>query len=290
MTETLSRWLELREAADWLARSDELARRVAGRMTDPVVRVLDLGTGGGSNVRYLVDRLPPRQQWLAVDRDPDLLAELTRRFERWAAARSWRVSRSGTGCRLEGPSLGCVVEPRLLDLGSLPEALFAGRHLVTASALLDLVSAEWLQILARRCRSVGAAALFAITYDGRWSCDPPEPEDELVRGLFNEHQTTDKGLGGIAAGPDGWRLAERFFSAAGYHVERAESDWTIGPDGTELQRQLVTGWATAAAEVAPGRAGAIADWLTRRRAHIVARRSRIRVGHSDMAAWLERPV
>ena len=77
MSESLSDWLALREAADWAARSEALVRRVADAIgTAGTLRGLDLCTGTGSNLRYLLDRLPGRQQWLVVDRDAALLDEV----------------------------------------------------------------------------------------------------------------------------------------------------------------------------------------------------------------------
>src|SRR4051794_27751292 len=107
-TTTLSEWLSLREAADARARSvaaeDAIARALP---VDRPLRMVDLGSGTGSNIRHLSLRLPGPQAWLAVDRDALLLA---------------------------GAPSG--VETRSRELGSLEDDLFAGRHLVTASALL----------------------------------------------------------------------------------------------------------------------------------------------------------
>jgi hypothetical protein len=162
---------------------------------------------------------------------------------------------------------------------------------VTASALLDLVSESWLRLLASRCHAAGATTLFSITYNGQSSCAPAEPEDDMVRELLNLHQTTDKGLGGPAAGPEAGAVAARAFKDAGYQVEQAPSDWLIEPSEQEFQRQLIEGWAHAAIEIAPRHSSTIADWLRRRLAHVGAGRSRIVVGHVDMAAlgdWVAR--
>ena len=72
MTVHLSDWLALREPADAAARSDSLTRTITDVVApcDPV-RVLDLATGTGANLRYLVERLPPRQDWL--DKTDDYL-------------------------------------------------------------------------------------------------------------------------------------------------------------------------------------------------------------------------
>jgi hypothetical protein len=256
---------------------------------DPI-HVLDLGTGTGSNLRYLAPRLPGRQRWLVVDRDPELLTRLPELTSSWGAAHQYDVTTGAAGfdaCLVRGRGLDVRVETRARDLDHLDDAgLFAGRHLVTASALLDLVSVAWLRTLAARCRLVGAAALFALSYNGWSTCAPAEPEDERVRDLMNRHQGRDKGLGGPAAGPDAAASALRCFAEAGYRVVSERSDWALGPDEPALQRQLIDGWARAASEVAPDEAPAIERWRLRRRAHVDAGRSHLAVGHPDVAAWL----
>jgi len=97
MAESLSHWLGLREPADTAARSGVLTRTLAGAMpaSEPVC-VLDLATGTGSNIRYLMDRLPGRQRWLAVDRDAALLADLIDRVPTRKRRASDRRSSTGS--------------------------------------------------------------------------------------------------------------------------------------------------------------------------------------------------
>ena len=288
MGDTLAGWLELREPADAVARSAAVTRALVDALRGwDSIRVLDLGTGTGANVRYLVPHLPPRQQWLIADRDPALLTTAQVRLSSWAAARGLDLHRHPRGRTIQGEHLTCDIEARALDLGSLDDvSLFAGRDVVTASALLDLTSEQWLRTLAGRCRAVGAAALFALSYNGWSTCSPAEAEDDLVRDLLNRHQRTDKGLGGQAAGPEASALAVRCFSDAGYQVRAERSDWVLDSPENELQRRLVAGWAEAASELMPDAADTIAGWRRRRDGHIRGGSSRIVVGHVDMAAWL----
>jgi hypothetical protein len=163
--------------------------------------------------------------------------------------------------------------------------IVAQRDLVTAAALLDLVSAPWLGELAHRCRENGAAVLFPMIYDGRIHCTPAEPGDEAVRDRVNQHQHTDKGFG-PALGPDAAGTAGRLFASLGYEVRRGSSDWHVGPNAGALQEQLIDGWATAATTIDPASSALIADWRTRRLTHVAAGRSILTVGHQDIAGWL----
>ena len=287
MDEDLAGWLQLREAADWSARSEGVTRAAIAHLpAASPLGVLDLGTGTGSNLRYLMERLPSPQRWLLVDRSEDLLQLVQARTAAWAASRGHHLRADARGFAVDGPLVSCTVETRTLDLNlPLDGELFSGRHLVTASALLDLVSERWLSQLAAHCRTAGASALFALTYDGRSTFSPGEPEDDHVRDLLNAHQHRDKGLGGPAAGPGAHAAARRCFDAAGYACLDEASDWVIGPEQRAFQRQLIEGLAGAATEQRPGEATAIAGWRARRLAHLAAGGSRAVVGHRDLAAW-----
>lgn len=288
MDESLSKWLALREPADFAARSATLTLAVADTLPrDKPLSILDLGTGTGSNVRYLAERLPPQQRWLIVDRDPALLDEVAARMLAWGAQRGYKTATEGDRLVVRGARLECHVETRCVDLGTLDDAeIFSGRDLVTASALLDLVSETWLRALAAQCRASGAAALFALTYNGASRCEPVEPEDNTIRDLLNRHQTTSSKGFGPAVGPDAVGRAHRCFAEAGFRVRREASDWVLAPEARDIQRQLVEGWARAAEEIEPAQVPTFYSWLTRRIAHIDRNRSRITVGHEDLAAWL----
>lgn len=259
MSEFSADWLALREPVDAASRSMRLTRAVAEMLPRyKAIDILDLGAGTGANVRYLAGKLPLPQRWLLVDRDARLLD---------LAPKAW-------------PSQHLDLQDAVYD-----PSLFAGRALVTASALLDLVSDAWLQALAARCREAGAAVLFALTYDGRIDYAPAEPEDDLISDLVNQHQRTDKGFG-PAAGPTATIKASDLFAAAGYHVEREASDWALTPESALLQRDLIDGWAQAATALAPDHSDLIADWCARRIAHVDEGRSQLIVGHKDLAGWL----
>lgn len=259
MGEFSAEWLALREPVDHAARSAALTRWIVDTLPGGrAVRILDLACGTGSNLRYCNEKWGRGSfSWMLVDDNPVLLS------------------------RVPGDPF---VRTERRNLATLPVDLFEGQTLITASALLDLVSEPWLRALARECRFHHASVLFALTYDGRIACTPADPEDALVRELVNRHQHTDKGFG-PALGPDAPSFAMECFAAAGYDVRHEPSDWVLQGDH-ELQHELIAGWAAAAAEIAPARTASLDAWRLRRLEHVAAGRSRILVGHQDFAAKL----
>src|SRR5262249_53572965 len=95
----------------------------------------------------------------------------------------------------------------------------------------------------------------------------------------------DKGFG-PALGPMAAAIATERFKGVGYTVTHGSSDWTFTPKDADIQTEIVTGWAAAAREIGALEVDDIIKWLARRRDHIAAGRSAMRVGHIDFFARL----
>lgn len=269
-------WLALREPVDHRSRSAAVMSLLASAWrAGGWSRVVDLGSGTGSNLRYLNPRLPGARHWTLVDHDADLLARAT-------APEGVEVTRVVGD--LATAACDAVRKPDV--------------DLATGSALLDLVSKDWLSGLAAACREGGCAALFPLTYDGgiQWQSaadvrlPADDPDDALVRRAVNAHQRRDKGFG-PALGQMAGLTAEMLFRAAGYRVWLLPSPWRLGPDDAELAQALVDGWESAAVEELLGNAqggaegaAAVRGWATRRRATIGSGRFGLTVGHLDLLA------
>jgi hypothetical protein len=256
-------WLELREPFDAAARATAPEASLglwAGKRGGPL-RIVDLGAGTGSNLRHLGPRLPLAQEWTLIEHDPALIAAGEARLPTSGEIRA-RYRRADLVAELEA----VLAEP--VDL-------------VTCSALLDLVSADWLHRLLRVVQARDLGLLAVLTYDGRVSLEPGLPLDAEVIALVNRHQRTDKGFG-PALGPEAGIELARGLHGAGDQPLLALSDWSAGPGDRSFQRALVEGWAEAAAAIAPERAAEIDSWCRDRLRAIEAGASRCRVGHVDL--------
>jgi SAM-dependent methyltransferase len=262
-----AQWLALREPYDQRARSvtvlDQVAAAFAGL---PEISVVDLGCGTGSTVRSLGPHLPARQRWRLVDNDLGLLAYAS------ALARA--------------PDL--LIEARTIDLvRDLELALDGALDLITTSALLDLVSADWLERLAIEAATRRLPIYAALTYQGKATLDPAEPFDLEIVAAVNRHQRRDKGFGS-ALGPEAGRSAVRALERVGYTVRSGSSDWQFAPHDRAIQLEVLSGWAGAAGELGDLPQGAIDAWLARRRALVAEGHSSMRVGHVDLFATATR--
>lgn len=282
-------WLRLREPADAAARNQALtARLIAWRRRHDALSVLDLGSGTGTNFRFLAGALGGKQRWRLLDHDPTLLARAGETLRQWAVRRGMTASDEGETLVLKDNTNHYRLEWLCLDLNEDWEQLAAvpNMRLVTASALIDLVSADWLARLARRCRQWRAALLIVLSYDGSIAWEPTTEDDERVREWINRHQCTDKGFG-PALGPDAAPTLADLLERLGYRVDLRPSPWLLAAQDAALQTALLDGWTEAVRQIAPGPDTWLDDWSRHRRDLIERGHSRLSVGHWDLFASLE---
>ncbi|CAL9366890.1 class I SAM-dependent methyltransferase [Streptomyces sp. enrichment culture] len=266
-------WLQLREPADAAARSydllDPLRIRLAnlpGRAGGGLV-VHDIGCGTGSMGRWLAPRLDGTQHWVLHDRDPYLL--------HFAAVASPRSAADGSHV---------TVETRRGDVARLTPDALAGASLVTASALLDVLTREEVGALAAACAGAGCPALLTLSVAGRVELTEPHPLDAKITEAFNAHQRR----GGLL-GPDAVTAAAEAFTELGATVRLNPSPWRLGPREAALTEQWLRGWVGAAVEERPGLAERAGAYLAERLEACAAGKLRVVVHHTDLLA-LCRPV
>ena len=248
-------WLTLREPADAAARSTELVDELVCFLPDRELVVHDLGCGTGSMARWLAPRLPGPQHWVLHDRDADLLDRV---------------------------DLGAVhVETRHGDITRLDPAELADADLITASALLDMMTAEELERFVHVCAGVGCPVLVTLSVLGRVELTPADPCDPVVMAAFNAHQRRDRGAGRLL-GPDAAHAAANAFSTRGRDVVVRPSPWRLGPDRAELAAEWFTGWLAAAVEQQPALEASTDAYARRRLAAAAEGSLSITVHHEDL--------
>jgi hypothetical protein len=246
-------WLRLREPADAAARSAELAQRLGRHLaTHGPVTIHDLGGGSGAMGRWLAPQLPGPQHWVVHDLDADLL--------KLAVA-------DATGA--------VTVEARRSDVTCLTPGELSGASLVTASALLDLLTADELARMLVAC--AGSPMLLALTVVGRLTLGPEEPLDALVGAAFNAHQRR-----GGRLGPDAVATTLDELPGMGAEVLVRPSPWRLDAAHADLAAEWLGGWVTAACEQEPALAAEARPYRDRRLAQAAAGELTVTVEHADV--------
>ncbi|WP_443053058.1 trans-aconitate methyltransferase [Streptomyces sp. FXJ1.172] len=265
-------WLQLREPADTAARAQDLLDPLRIRLANMPGRtgglaVHDLGCGTGSMGRWLAPRLDGAQHWVLHDRDPYLL--------HFAAVASPRSAADGSRV---------TVETRRGDVARLTADALRGASLVTASALLDVLTREEVGTLVDACTGAGCPALLTLSVAGHVELTPADPLDAEIAEAFNDHQRRTGLLG-----PDAVTAACEAFAARGATVRVHPSPWRLGPEQAALSEQWLRGWVGAAVEQRPELRERAARYLRDRLAACAAGELRVVVHHSDLLA-LPRPT
>ncbi len=271
-------WLALREGADHRSRSLKLTGVLnSWFLQRDTLSIVDLGCGTGSNLRATAELLTTTQAWTLVDLDPALLAAARVALSAWADS----AEMVGDGLVLTKGSRTLTVQFRqanlLHDLDACLEPLGGGKpDLVTASALFDLASPDFIKQFAAAVAQRQAVFYTVLTYNGIQHWTPRSPIDQQMTGAFCRHQMSDKGLG-VSAGPTApVHLADQF-QTHGYRVEEGDSPWRLGSPDAALIGALATGFAAAVRETKSLTPTEIDGWLARKR-------TGAEVGHTDTLA------
>jgi len=260
-------WLRLREPADAAARASDLVEQIQTYLpAGDRALIHDLGCGTGSMGRWLAPRLTGPQHWMMYDRDAHLL--------------------TGAAAQMPGAAAdGAVVtiETRQRDITRLDPGDLAGASLITASALLDMFTADELERFVTTCARAGCPVLVTISVIGRVELTPADPLDAHIADAFNAHQRRATG-GRRLLGPDAVGAAADAFTRLGLDVLVKPSPWRLGTAQAGLTAEWLKGWVGAACEQRPELTAAAARYTRHRLAEATAGRLSVRVHHHDLLA------
>ena len=258
-------WLNLREASDHKARDRHLLKTAANWLNDLKSKdkvIVDLGSGTGSTIRGLqrYTTLAPSIQWRLVDNDPELLAEAVHRH-----------------------SEEYSIESFLVDLSATQKLPLESVSLITASALLDLVSSNFIRDLCQliKEKNEGRPLGFysALNYDGCIKWTPFHPLDAAILMNFNTDQRRDKGFG-PALGPDATDFLKTQFHSTKFQCLSAKSPWLLGSADYLLTESLINGISGVAIQTGGLTNSDIQDWKTFRIENV--RTGTCYLGHTDI--------
>jgi len=284
-------WLSLREPVDHRSRNQDLQIQVLKYLAQiknvcpGLVRITDLGSGTGSNLRALAPHLDSMQHWTLVDYDLALLNTARTTLLAWADSKldapifehSANAPTHIKPLSILKENKTIVVDFRCVDLvNDYQTILDEPADLITAAAFFDLVAEPW---LTQFCATLSKPLYTVLTYNGVEKWSPPESIDADVLQAFHQHQRTNKGFG-AAVGPTAPERLQSLLHARQFLTASAASPWVLDHHDRTLIEQLAIGTAKAVREIGTIPSLTVNQWEQSR---CIA--NQCEIGHIDLFAY-----
>jgi hypothetical protein len=226
----------------------------------------DLACGTGSFGRWLAPLLAGPQRWFLHDMYENVLV----------AATSNPPAQASDGSTV-------TVETRTSDVTGLGPEDLTDAAVITASALLDLLTREELDRLIDVCAETRCPVLLSLSVVGRVELRPAHPLDSCLASAFNAHQRRMTARGRLL-GPDAVEAARDGFRRHGARTLIRPTPWRLGAAESRLASEWLAGWIAAACEQSPDLAPEIDSYARRRLGQAQAGELQVTVAHTDLLA------
>jgi hypothetical protein len=214
--------------------------------------------------RWLAPLLPGPQHWVAHDRDTDLLEV--------------------AAVHLPGPAAdgaAVTVEAKRSDITRLRSGDLTDATLVTASALLDLLTEAELAGLIAVCAGSGCSMLLTLSVVGHVKLTPADRLDHRVGAAFDAHQRRVTARGRLL-GPDAVAFAANQCRQLGAEFLVRPSPWRLGVSHAKLAAEWFIGWVGAACAQEVELDAETEPYVRRRLAQAAAGELAVSVDHADL--------
>ena len=165
MHEFQNKWLNLRETVDRSSRNKRILYLINKFFKNKKnIRIVDLGSGAGSNYRFLKSRLLNNQYWSFVD-----------------------ISHQSTNYFKKNIKLSSKIKKtnfKIVDvINNLEKINFNDYNLVTGSAILDILPKTWFKNF-HKLNVDTEIVYFALNYNGNFKFFPKHKDDKIILNIF----------------------------------------------------------------------------------------------------------
>ena len=207
MHEFQNKWLNLRESIDRNSRNQKILYLINNfYKNNSHIKIIDLGSGTGSNYRFLKSRLSNNQYWSFVD-----ISYQSTSFFKKNIKYSSKIKKTNF---------------KIVDaINNLNKIKFNEYNLVTGSAFLDILPNKWFKKF-HRLNADTEIVYFALNYDGNFKFLPKHKDDKKIVNIFNKDQKSDKGIGELAVGPNCTSIIKKVFKTT-HKTFVLDSTWDV---------------------------------------------------------------
>lgn len=232
-------WLSERFRFDCLARNKKVEQSCINYFQgQPVLSIVDIGAGHGSNFFYLFPKFTQHQNWTLVELNADLLEAALTRMAQFAKANKYPCKRTGQTIIFKAGNKEIRIRgihASFMDLKQLIR--LEATDLVTAGAVFDLLSITLFEQLAQQLINSNTPLLSTINYNGM-AFSPQAEKDAYFIQLYGAHMQREQSFGN-SMGPECTSLMLAFFERNNISVKVGESNWEITPGDVKMHHHLL---------------------------------------------------
>ena len=253
-------WLFEREKIDNLSKSKFIIKKINSCLSaHDEVRIMDLGTGTGSNFRYLAKKIKAKKiSWILIDISKESLIEVKK-----------NILKNHTKDKIS------IINQNVIK--NIDKIKFESSDLVSGSAFLDIMPLHWFKSFYKY--NVNTKLIyFSINYDGYFKFYPLHKDDKTVLNLFNADQRSAKHKNDLAVGPNCTKLIEMQFKKT-HKIYSYKSNWSV-KNNKKFQLMFLN----FCTNVLNKHNKDFTSWLTFRNKNIINNTSKLIVNNRDFLA------
>ena len=284
----LIQWLAHRYACDAEARHPEIEHKFLAffEQHQTALKVVDVGSGTGANVRYYFDHIPHAQEWTLIEQNGSLRDECRRSLAAFAKEQGYDWQERDDTFRLADAQKTAtirLVPGRIEHIEQLAD--LSQTDVVTANAVFDLLSYEHFDTLVGTLARHNVCLLATLNYY-ETSFLPFSEEDYRFTRWYHLHMKRPQPTG-IAMGPD---CSEEMLDVLAEHhmmIEQEGSQWHLKQHATTMHHYLLHFIEHAVAELSlsTDEQHDFDAWLSHKKTLCRQRKLEIIVDHSDIFAY-----
>ena len=261
MHEFENSWLFQREKIDNLSKNISIINKINRVLKNyDEIRIIDLGTGTGSNFRYLSKKIKFKNQyWTLMDLSKSSLNE----------AKKTSVTNN---------KIQKIILKHDDIIKNIDKHNFDNYEIVTGSAFLDIMPVDWFKKFYTKNRNT-KLVYFSINYDGYFKFYPKHKLDKDVLQLFNNDQKSKKNNKTRAVGPDCSNIINSWFAKT-HKCYLFKSNWT-NVKNKKFQLMFVD---FCEKIIKKNRKTNLLEWLNFRKDNIINNKSKLSVSNKDFLA------
>ena len=261
MHEFQNSWLFQREKIDNLSKNISIINKINRVLKNyDEIRIIDLGTGTGSNFRYLSKKIKFKNQfWTLMDLSKSSLNQAKKNI-------------------VTNNKIKKIILKHDDIIKNIQQHNFEDYDLVTGSAFLDIMPFDWFKKFYIKNKNT-KLVYFSINYDGYIKFYPKHNLDRDILQLFNNDQKSKKNNKTRAVGPDCSNIINRCFSKT-HKCYLFKSNW-IDVKNKNFQLMFLDFCENI---IKTNRKTNFSEWLDFRKENIIKNNSKLSVSNKDFLA------